>query len=139
MHLDIDFWWILVDFWSQVGWKIHQKSIQKGIEKTIEKSRRLGSVLEACWGVLRRPGSSKPQTGTRSPSPPTPTCPPRTLQLQKTSCREPQKSLLTLQKVNLQEGNHSTHLDTLGRLRARCGFWEASWGRKSTKNRFQKA
>ena len=62
MHLDIDFWWILVDFWSQVGWKIHQKSIQKGIEKTIEKSRRLGSVLEACWGVLRRPGSSKPQT-----------------------------------------------------------------------------
>ena len=55
------------------------------------------------------------------PSAPTPTCPPRTLQLQKTSCREPQKSLLTLQKVNLQEGNHSTYLDTPGRLRARCG------------------
>ena len=65
MHLDMDFWWILVDFWSQVGWKIHQKSIQKGIEKTIEKSRRLGSVLEACWGVLRRPGSSKPQRSDR--------------------------------------------------------------------------
>ena len=57
-HPGIDFWWILVDFWSQVGWKIHQKSIQKGIEKTIEKSRRLGSVLEASWGVLRRLGLS---------------------------------------------------------------------------------
>ena len=67
MHLDIDFQRILVDFWSQVGWKIDQQSIQKRIEKTIEKCRRLGSVLEACWGVLRRPGSSKPQTSDRLP------------------------------------------------------------------------
>ena len=58
-HLGIDFSWILVDFEGQIGAmlgsKIDQTSIQEGFEKRIRKRRRLGGVLEACWGAKNPP------------------------------------------------------------------------------------
>ena len=38
-HLGIDFYWILVDFWVQVGGTTEQQSIQKTIEKTMRKQK----------------------------------------------------------------------------------------------------
>ena len=60
-HLGIDFWWILVDFWRQVGKENGAKIDPKRHRKSDGKLDRMKMAKKSQQAVTRRPDRRGPE------------------------------------------------------------------------------